>query len=79
MKVAEMVEAVRNGQTLYISTALKTIKITPRTLGSWESAGLEVLKDGNGDEPGFYVGRGRHYDYIIPGSCKVSLVWEARR
>lgn len=70
-----LVGRVRGGETLWICTMLKTIKITSQTLRKWEKAGNTLLKNKE-QESGFYVARGRKYDYVAPGGVKVILTKE---
>jgi len=47
-KVDKIIETLREGKTIYISTALRSYKITKKTLASWDKAGLQLFKaEGN--------------------------------
>ena len=70
MSVSKIIKEIENGKTLYICTRTKAIKITAKTLASFKRAGCVCLKDRKVGETGFYVARGKHFDYVGQG-CKV--------
>lgn len=72
MKVDWILKAIASGKTLYIQTYTRTISVNARAVASWAKAGRAVLKDGKGDEKGFYIGRGKRYDYV-PNTVHVYL------
>lgn len=74
MKAQEIIEQIKNGKTLYITTCLKSIKVDLKTLKRWEKAGVPLFKDGKEKEVGFYIGSGRHYDYVNPEGVSVKFV-----
>jgi hypothetical protein len=74
MKAQTLYDGINEGKTLCIGTAYKTTKINQKTVNSWKKAGYEVLKDGKDGEDGFYIGRGKNYDYVTPMGCRV--YWE---
>ncbi len=74
MKMQKWIDGIKAGHTLYISTRLRTTKITPRTLKSWEASGRPLIKDGREGENGFYLASGRKYVYYPDGSFKLLLI-----
>ena len=71
MKVDKLIKRVENGDTLYIATYGRIIKIDKKVLNRFRKAGCDVLRPS--DDAGFYVARGKHFDYIAPGGCRVWL------
>ncbi|MNY59059.1 hypothetical protein D3C86_1954650 [compost metagenome] len=43
-KIDKILNTVKEGKTVYITTALRSYKITQKTLSSWEKSGLELFK-----------------------------------
>ena len=68
-----MITRIRAGETMVISTALKAISIDKKTLDKWDKGGYALLKDGKDGEGGFYVARGRKYDYIMRGGVSIKF------
>ena len=73
MLVADIEKQIDSGKTMYITTHLKSTKITKKTLDSWRKAGRPLFKDDTYGT-GFYVGRGRSYDYVIERCVDVRFV-----
>lgn len=60
-KLNRINELLDTGATIYISTCLKSTKITSKNRAAWEKTGrplLKVVKDS------LYMGRGKTYDCI---------------
>jgi hypothetical protein len=74
MKAIEIINQINNGKTLYITTYLRSIKVDLKTLKRWEKSGVPLFKDGKAKEPGFYIGSGRHYDYVNPEWVSVKFI-----
>ena len=70
MKVDGIIKEIENGKALYIQTALTFTKVDKKTLNRFAKAGHQVLKDGKEGEHGFYIARGKNWDYVSAG-CKV--------
>jgi len=75
-QVDALLAQIEAGKTLYIRTYTKTITIDAATVARWAKVGRPILKDGREGEGGFYVGRGRHYDYVSPISPSVHVYTE---
>ena len=63
---------IREGWTFRITTYTKSIEINLKTLEKWRKAGIPLLKNDESGE-GFYIARGRSYDYIIPASVSLGF------
>ena len=51
------------GKTIFISTSIKSTKITPATFSKWEKSGHKLFKlNSNGD---LLMARGKNYDCIV--------------
>ena len=72
MKAAEIEKRIDDGETLVFSTYLKAQRIDKKCLDSWRKAGVNLFKDG--DKTGFYIGRGRRYDFVIESVSNIR--WE---
>lgn len=58
----EMIQShINAGRTVFVSTALKSTRITPRTFANWARLGHELFKV-KGDT--LYMARGRSFDCI---------------
>jgi hypothetical protein len=54
-------DRIAEGRTVYITTALRVTKITPKTFHKFAANGTPVFKD---DGTSTYMIRGNHYDCI---------------
>lgn len=43
-KIDKILTTVKEGKTIYISTALRSYKITQKTVNNWEKSGLQLFK-----------------------------------
>ena len=43
-KVQKILDTIRGGRTVYFTTALKSIKVTPATLKRWDQNGHTMFK-----------------------------------
>lgn len=43
-KIKKILDIIKSGKTIYISTATRSTKITPKTLNNWEKSGHTLLK-----------------------------------
>ena len=43
-KVNKILEVIESGKTVFITTATRSTKITPKTLKTWQKAGNTLLK-----------------------------------
>ena len=73
MTVSEIESKIDSGLTMYISTCTKQIKITKKVLDNWRKAGVSLFKDDK-DGHGFYIARGRQYDYVLERTVSVDFV-----
>jgi hypothetical protein len=73
MTVKEIESQIDSGKTMYIATHLTCKKITPKTLNQWRKSGRPLFKDDTYGT-GFYVGRGKSYDYVIERVTKIAFV-----
>ena len=64
------------GKTLYIATYTKCFKIGKNCLDQWRAAGVPLFKDAKGidENRGFYVARGKHYDFVNESVVHVRFV-----
>ena len=63
-------QKIKEGWTFQICTPYRVTEINPKTLAKWEKSGHKLFKN-KPEEDGFYVARGKGFDYVIP--CSVSL------
>lgn len=69
-KIAKLLEYIRSGRTVWISTAWKCTEITPKTLAEWDKAGLTLLKaKGNS----MYIAAGKRFECIDYCDIRVSV------
>jgi hypothetical protein len=73
MTVKEIESQIDSGKTMYIATHLTCKKITSKNLNQWRKAGKPLFKDSDCGT-GFYVGRGRGYDFVIENVTKIAFV-----
>jgi len=66
----KIIETIKGGKNLIIATPLRAVRITAKCLAKWEKSGRPLLKN-RASEDGFYVARGKSYDYIILEGCAV--------
>ena len=59
--LARITDALASGQTIYVSTALRHTKITPKTAQQFADAGRPLFK---ADDKSLYMSVGRRYDCI---------------
>lgn len=65
-KLAMITSAIAAGRTVYLTTATRATKITPKTFAAWTAAGRPVVKL-NGAGSSLLLAEGRHYvcaDYV---------------
>lgn len=76
MKVKDIENRIMAGETMYISTALKTCVISPKTLKSWKNKGLELFRDKTEDDKrdGFYMASGRKWVFVWLLGCHVQFM-----
>ena len=68
--LTEALDYLRNGGTLAVNTYVGSTMMTGKTLAKFEKAGCQLLKE---DGDGYRIARGRHFDYLMPGTLKY---WE---
>ena len=73
MTVEEIEKQIDSGKTLFVGTCLKCIKVNKKTLDKWRASGVALFKDDK-DGRGFYIARGRSYDYVLESACKVEFI-----
>lgn len=56
-------DRIAEGRTVYISTALKVIEISPKTYSKWQKSGSDLFKLSNNDDD-LYIARGKNWDCI---------------
>ena len=69
-KFNEMINAIQGGKSLVIVTRLRSWRVTAKNLLDWEKAGRSLLKHST-PQGGFYIARGKSFDYVAPGGCAV--------
>jgi len=65
---------ISEGRTIYFTTALRTIAISPRTFAKWEKSGRKLFKI---DDDGLRIANGKRFDLVATKSqnlCKVSAI-----
>ena len=67
----KIIYGLKSGKTLCIATHIRILKISEKHVKQYKKQGIELLKRGNDSESGFYVARGKRYDYVMPGGCSV--------
>ena len=72
MKAEYIEKMIDNGKTLVFSTCMKSVTVDKKCLDQWRRAGVPLFKDG--DDTGFYIGRGKNYDFILESVCNVRFV-----
>jgi len=74
--LAKDIEAeIDAGKTLLITTYLRQWRINSKTLEKWRKAGRPLFRDGDeGGRKGFYMARGRSWDFVMPGMVSVRFV-----
>lgn len=65
----EMTKKIKDGKSLVVTTRLRAWRITAKDIANWEKAGRSLLK--NSTAQGFYIARGKSFDYVAPGGCAV--------
>lgn len=73
MLVSDIERTIDTGKTMHIMTYLKHIKITPKTLNKWRESGTPLFKDDK-DGLGFYIARGRNYDFVLEQSVSIKFI-----
>ena len=68
---SKIINGLKAGKTLCIATHVRILKISEKHVKQYKKHGNEFLKKGNDSESGFYIARGKHYDYVIPGGCSI--------
>ncbi len=69
-KFDEMIEKIKSGKNLVIATYCKAWRITAKDISAWKKVGRSLLKNST-TQDGFYMARGKSFDYITPVGCKV--------
>ena len=69
----EIENKIMDGFSLVIITAYKAIIVNKKTLLRWNKANLPLFKDGVN---GFYIARGKHFDFVAEHGCHVKFVIE---
>lgn len=59
--LARITDALASGKTIYVSTALRHIKVTPKTAAQFAAANHPLFKASN---KSLYMAVGRRYDCI---------------
>ena len=54
-------DALASGKTIYVATALRVTKVTPKTAAQFAAAGRPLFK---ADDTSLYMSAGRRYDCI---------------
>jgi hypothetical protein len=67
-RLAKILEVLAAGRTVYISTALRAIKITGKNVKQFEAAGRPLFKT---DGKSLYISAGKRYDCI--DYCKITV------
>ena len=73
MLVKDIESKIDSGLTMYIGTYTRLIKITKKILDSWRKAGIPLFKNDK-DNRGFYIARGRQYDYVLEQSVSIGFI-----
>jgi hypothetical protein len=58
---AWITDALASGKTIYVATALRVTKVTPKTAAQFAAAGRPLFK---ADDKSLYMSVGRRYDCI---------------
>ena len=66
----EMTKKIKAGKSLVVTTRLRAWRITAKNLTEWEKAGRSLLKNST-TQGGFYIARGKSFDYVAPCGCAV--------
>lgn len=66
--LAWMNDSLASGQTVYVSTALRTTKVTPKLAQRFAAAGYPVFR---ASEKSLYMVAGRRYDCI--DYCRITV------
>ena len=66
MKAIDIENRILNGETLFISTAVRTIKVDKKCVLRWRKNGNTLFKSAS--QNNFYIARGSHFDYICNDS-----------
>ena len=67
-KLSKIIEALESGKTLFFSTCLKHIKVTPKTYKKWQKSGYELFK---ADSKSVYIAEGKKFSCI--DGCKITV------
>ena len=70
MKAVEIEKQIDSGKTLFFATYAKAVRVDKKCLDKWRKSGVPLFKDGDTKADGFYIGRGRHYDYVMANTVK---------
>ena len=62
-------QKIKAGKSLVVTTRLRAWRIPRRTLPIGKKAGRSLLK--NSTQGGFYIARGKSFDYVAPCGCAV--------
>jgi hypothetical protein len=67
-KIGKIVETIKSGHTVYVTTATRSTKITPNTLKKWDEAGHELFR-ASGDS--MYMASGNKF--VCIDYCKITF------
>lgn len=67
-KIESLLEHIKNGKTVVISTHTKATQITPKTLAQWEKSGHTLLKAAGNN---MYMASGK--SFVCIDYCNISI------
>lgn len=67
-KLSKILETLKAGRTVYISTALRHIKVTARDVAKFDAIGRPLFK---ADATSLYISAGKRYDCI--DFCRITV------
>lgn len=62
-------DALASGKTIYVRTALRATKITPKTAAQFDAAGRQIFR---ASDKSLYMSVGRRYDCI--DYCQITAI-----
>ena len=74
MDANHLLRRILDGRTLHIATRTHSWIITRESLIQREKRGRPTLRNGHHSEKGFFVSRGRQWDYVHPTGSRVYFV-----
>jgi hypothetical protein len=67
-KIQKIIDTIESGKTVYVCTAYRHTKITPKTLNNWKKSGFELLKASGKN---MLMAQGKKY--VCIDYCKITV------